>query len=208
MADPLASQVVKIDYTTTTFDGQHVEITLCRGREPASGLEPPPEESVVCRLIIKFSSAAGEALPDPDQYMASLNPEGYAIADPVIVSVHIAHADPITATLLQRFPWARWLEVARDVARAGGATPVVRQRITKAIRRELGIPNPPGRKGHPHEWYRMIAERYLSMRAQGVSAPTATLAEELGYNRNTVAGMIRRARQLGYLPPGQQGRAG
>ena len=47
-----------------------------------------------------------------------------------------------------------------------------------------------------------------ALRAEGARDPTARIAREMVYSRNTVAGWVRRARELGLLPPARRGRAG
>ncbi len=118
------------------------------------------------------------------------------------VKVEVTSAEGVTPSMLQRFPWGKWLTAA-DAARRGdwmaapeayGLAPPERKR--------------PGRKGHDLAHYKRIAERYQKLRAQGVEAPAKVMAHEGSYNENTVRGWIRRCREMGLLPPGRPGRAG
>jgi hypothetical protein len=59
----------------------------------------------------------------------------------------------------------------------------------------------------PASFYRQVADAYTGLRAQG-NRPAVELAEANGVPITTVHRWIRRARELGYLPPGQKGRAG
>ena len=150
-------------------------------------------------------------------------------ADPTSVphqveEVSLCLAGGLTPTDLQRFPWSRWLSVADAIARAGdrisqdswwserGDDPdTAAGKIQKALIADLDIPirrRRPGRKGHPPEFYEEVAKRYLELRVAGARNPTARIASERVYSRNTVAGWVKRARELGYLPPGRRGRAG
>jgi hypothetical protein len=59
----------------------------------------------------------------------------------------------------------------------------------------------------PPTFYRQVAEAYRGLRAQG-NRPAVELAEANGVPVTTAHRWIRRARELGYLGPGQKGRAG
>jgi hypothetical protein len=125
---------------------------------------------------------------------------------------------------LSRFAWARWLAVAEAIARTGGdighpswrsddlADPsTVVGQMTRATYAEYGVAlrtTKPGRKGHPASFYEEIAARYRELLAEGYTDPTRRISEERQYSRNTVAGWIRKARQLGYLAPARKGKAG
>lgn len=127
----------------------------------------------------------------------------------------------VTATAVRRFAWSRWLGVTDAVARhpsdsswtqPGAEPPTPAGSLHRALFAELGyrvnLRGRPGRRGHPEDFYRDIADRYRQLTIRGVRNPTKTIAEERKYSRNTVAGWVRRARQLGYLPPARRGRAG
>jgi hypothetical protein len=132
-----------------------------------------------------------------------------------VEAVSLWEPDGITPTELQRFAWSRWLTVADAIARDADAAPA---KVTRAIYEEHGAPLPsgkrPGRKGRPPEFYEQIATRYKELRAAGERSPTKAIVEELRrsqnewVSRNTVAGWIKRARELGYLQPGRRGRPG
>jgi hypothetical protein len=130
----------------------------------------------------------------------------------------------LTPTDIRRFPWARWLEVADVMARlpdpqgdpswfqpeprastAGG-------KLKRAIYAEAGVKinlrGRPGRTGHGSEFYEEVAKRYTELMKAGVRSPTKTIAQERNYSRDTVAGWVRRARELNYLPKARKGRAG
>ena len=66
----------------------------------------------------------------------------------------------------------------------------------------------PGRKGHPDDFYRDVACRYLELRAQGKTNPTTLIARDDLVSRDTVSDWVKGARERGYLPPGLRGRAG
>ena len=113
----------------------------------------------------------------------------------------------LTPSRLQRFGWRRWMDVADALARSGGKD---HSKVRSAIRKDRGLPlGRPGRAGHDRSHYERVAQRYEQLRQAGnVSNPTAKIAEEWNYSRNTVAGWVRRCRELGLLPPGRRGRAG
>jgi hypothetical protein len=139
----------------------------------------------------------------------------------------------LSASLLRRFAWDRYLTIA-DAARrnavaakdSGRRSQPVRGPLTMSDDTVVGpftvpqIPktfyvqsDPPvaqrpwGAK-RPDEFYRSVANRYTELRASGERNPTAVIAREMGYNRNTVAGWVRKARTLRYLPAARPGRAG
>lgn len=130
----------------------------------------------------------------------------------------------VTPTDIRRFAWARWLEVADVIARlpdpdrdpswfqpeppastAGG-------KLKRAIYAEAGVRfnmrGRPGRKGYGLDFYQDVAQRYTELLKAGSRSPTKTIARERGYSRDTVAGWVRRARELNYLPKARKGRAG
>jgi hypothetical protein len=78
---------------------------------------------------------------------------------------------------------------------------------------KYGLAPRPGRRGHPEEHYRWVAERYIALarqgRSRGIRALIAKEAEErsgLPVAENTVGDWIHRARNLGFLAPGMRGR--
>jgi hypothetical protein len=139
---------------------------------------------------------------------------GYLRADPqdprsaplAIREVRLVLPHGATASDVRRFGWTRWLAVADAISRwraddesAGeaitraGTTALRKERILRARR--------PGRRGHPDEFYRQIAARYVAVRAAGVRNPRVKMADEMHVSVHTVAGWIERARELGYLQP-------
>jgi transposase len=65
-----------------------------------------------------------------------------------------------------------------------------------------------GRPGYPDEHYREIAELYSTLILAGERAPNEKIAKIKDYSPSTVAGWVKKARELGYLPPGKKGKAG
>jgi hypothetical protein len=131
----------------------------------------------------------------------------------------------ITPTVLHRFPWRRWLALAEverralDLTSSPKAQEMAGYEASEARTAFLrGDPIPkrwdaapsarPGRKGHPADKYESVAKRYLGLVREGVYNPTATIAKEESVSRNTAAGWVAKARQLGYLPKGRPGKAG
>ena len=53
-----------------------------------------------------------------------------------------------------------------------------------------------------------IAKRYLTLCSRGHRHPLPQLAEEFGISRTQARDRVHKARELGYLKPGKQGRAG
>ncbi len=127
-------------------------------------------------------------------------------------TIQLSMPGRITPTELRRFPWDRWLDRADFAIR----DPMMRPRVfTAGLEKDASsakaskpepAPGRPGRRGHPDEHYREVAERYRQLHAEGVTNPTATIAAERFANHNTVAGWLRGARERGYLPPGRRGR--
>ena len=137
-----------------------------------------------------------------------------------VQSVRLSLPGRMTASEIRRFPWSHWLSFSDSFARealvpghrtmAGVPQEVAVRRAaaSKAAPSPVGELRTPGRRGHPDEHYRMIAERYLELRKGGVRNPTATIAAEQTVNRNTVAGWLRVARERKYLPPARPGKPG
>ena len=180
-----------------------------RPRRLRSRFAPDASEDVVGTLAVWFSR---EDPADPTS------------APRQVEEVSLSLAGGITPTDLQRFPWSRWLNVADAIARAGDRMSQISWfseraddpdtadgKMLNARIADLDIPirrRRPGRKGHPPEFYEEVAKSYLELRVAGVRNPTARIAIERVYSRNTVAGWDTRARELGNLPPGRRGRAG
>jgi hypothetical protein len=105
---------------------------------------------------------------------------------------------------IRRFGWVRWLAVADAVARWRPNDDSLGVAITDAGTRALRLEGTlrkrrPGRRGHPAEFYKKIADRYIDLTARGARNPRAQIASETGKSIDTVAGWLRRARELGYL---------
>lgn len=151
----------------------------------------------------------------------------------VVTDVRIRLPGGLTPTRLQRFPWARWLRVAEAAHRSRGPSypspyPNPREgrrayhedwgrlsaNLSLAAEEAIKGRKPeaaklrPGRPGYPDSFYREVAEVYQSLVATGEAAPNLRMAEQWSYSRNTVAGWVKKARQLGYLPPAKKGKAG
>lgn len=123
---------------------------------------------------------------------------------------------PMRPSDLQRFAWSRYFHIARCAMAfsAGGRQHKSKEwaKTLLAIAEASGVAVPtlstPGRKGHPREFYEQVAARYLQLLAMGETAPDTVLAREMNQARSTVAGWVRRARELELLPPARAGRAG
>jgi hypothetical protein len=119
-----------------------------------------------------------------------------------------------------RLPWANLFTVADAIdkqERSRGRYLEALHPILEMLHTLEARPRPPraprvmkrpGRAGHPDEHYAKVAERYLALRGRGVTNPTKTIADEWHQARSTVAGWVHEARERGYLPPAQPGRAG
>jgi hypothetical protein len=107
-----------------------------------------------------------------------------------------------TPSDIRRFGWQRWLSVVEAAARwrpSDDGTAMTKVG-THALRAEGVLrERRPGRRGHPPAFYKSIAERYIALVAQGVHDPRAAIARETGKSVDTVAGWLRRARELKYL---------
>jgi hypothetical protein len=69
-------------------------------------------------------------------------------------------------------------------------------------------PRKRGRPPRPEAHYRDVALEYLEIYEGGSRTVLKELAERRGIPRQTVRDWVARARQIGYLAPGKQGRAG
>ncbi len=183
-------------------------------------LPPPP-----------WAAQQAVSIPEPDTELATLevwfhraDPEDLK-SEPVGISgVSLWVRDGLNPSDLKRFAWASWLPIAEAVARTGGDISsalwrsddgfdpkTVQGLASRAYYDAWGLKykkRRPGRKGHEPEFYEQVAKRYLELLSQGVRSPTQTIAHETNYSRDTVAGWVGRARQLGFLPPARRGRAG
>ena len=85
-------------------------------------------------------------------------------------TIQLSMPGRITPTELRRFPWDRWLDRADFAIR----DPMMRPRVfTAGLEKDASsakaskpepAPGRPGRRGHPDEHYREVAERYRQLR--------------------------------------------
>jgi hypothetical protein len=135
---------------------------------------------------------------------------------PRLVGGSLERSEPIYPTDLGRFGWSQWATVAGEALRrqiAGRAHIPARETdlIHRAASKALGVRSAKGRPGpKPRDpsFFAGIARRYSELLAQGELAPTKRLADEMDYERSTMAGFVRKARKLGYLGAARRGRAG
>lgn len=96
-----------------------------------------------------------------------------------------------------------------ELTDSGGAadslTVTVKERSAAMLRRSALFNAPPGPK--PDDFYEKVAIAYerLSVRS---NRPAVEIAEAVEVPLTTVHRWVKRARQLGYLPPGRKGRRG
>lgn len=202
-------EVTEDGWVTLTFLG-----TEPRSRVPHRRHQPwDPSGVVPARVVGQLS--VRYAREDPDDPTSDLT-------DPKQVDLYLPGG--VTPTEIRRFAWARWLDVADVIVRlpdserdpswfqpeplAGTAGGKLKRAIYAEAGVKINMRGRPGRKGHPREFYEVIAKRYRELLEQGVRSPTKTIAQEYRYSRDTAAGWVRRARELGFLPPARKGRAG
>jgi len=118
---------------------------------------------------------------------------------------------------LQRFAWSRWSTIATAALRrhlAGQAQVPIEhgEPLMVAVNVAMGADQPRRRPGprstRGPEFFRGIADRYEALVAAGELKPTQRLAQERGYNRNTMAAFVRKARAMNFLGPAKHGRTG
>lgn len=195
MAENLPNELVGT-YYERPLDRVVVEIVDPR-RDPATcPLRDAGDNAVIGRLSFYYSAELQGDIVRP------------SVAGRPI-SVTMTWGDGVTASHLQRFSWKRWLAVADATRRSelGGGE----EASVAGMRALMAWPDAPrkrGPKGHGSEFYEEIAKEYLAIRKKGIESPDKAIARDRGVNRNTVAGWIRKCRQLGLLPPGRPGRAG
>jgi hypothetical protein len=97
------------------------------------------------------------------------------------------------------------VELVDSGSAADSLTVTVKERSAAMLRRSKLFKAPPGAK--PDDFYEMVATVYerLSVRS---NRPAAEIAEAVEVPLTTVHRWVKRARQLGYLPPGRKGRRG
>lgn len=144
----------------------------------------------------------------------------------------IATSDVLDIGEISRFPWNRWLRVARLHAEAETAlvrgeasdkwltteekapdTPRGRRAnlATEAAKRAsgaIGAAPRPGRHGHGQDFYKEVADRWRELVLSGDKAPARTIATERNFSVNTVNGWLRRARQIGLSVPSMRASKG
>ena len=183
------------DYSMPAVQGRTFTVTFFRGHLPKrrplspSAMRKALTGERVGELSIRFAGT-----PDGD------------IGD--VESVELKRRDGLTPSILQRFPWDHWITASDAYVRHGSTAAVGLAPATKATNalRETGRP---GRKGHPPEFYERIARRYVDLRVSGDRHPVKTIADEEGQSRNTAAGWVKKARELGHLPKARRtGKAG
>jgi hypothetical protein len=123
-----------------------------------------------------------------------------------------------TPSEVARLPWVNIFTVADALAKTVGPrgrpipSAVVQMMQTLEARpsrtKSPKIARRPGRAGHPDDHYAKVAQRYLALRARGVTNPTKAIADEWNYSRSTVAGWVHEARRRGHLGAARPGRAG
>lgn len=150
-----------------------------------------------------------------------------------VLKAGLSTGTAVPPTAISRFPWARWVTAAETVLRQHGLEPPLVQledgtfeegpaalrvaemlpAIIEALREMPPRPAKPGRRGIPTDFYEAIATRYSAHVAAGKRHPVQAITDEetaagRPVSRGTVASWVRRARQLGLLPPAKRGRAG
>lgn len=172
-----------------------------------------PSEAQDARPVARFSINRKGGVKDATELQIQLGKTGRA--------EWIAIRSPVglMPSEVARLPWQNLFAVAdaidKSVGRGRGLRPlsaVAEKMHTLEARRRRPRPpkvtKRPGRAGHPDEHYAKVAERYLALRARGVTNPTKTIADEWGYSRSTVAGWVHEARKRGHLGTAVPGRAG
>lgn len=87
---------------------------------------------------------------------------------------------------------------------ADSLTVTVKERSAARLRRSALFNAPPGPK--PDGFYERVAIAYEELSRS--NRPAAEISEAVGVPLTTVHRWVKRARQLGYLPPGRKGRRG
>jgi len=127
------------------------------------------------------------------------------------------HPIPFSADVLRRLPIPRWTAQAH-VRIAGLAKGAMSKGEVQAEVRRLArskVAPAPGRRGYPRDYYRRLALDYLDLQDKGVvRGIRAELAKrETRRQKKTVTTIqirdaVSRATELGFLAPGDPGRAG
>ena len=172
-----------------------------------------PSEDPDARLVARFSINRRWHVRDATELQIQLDESGRAQWIAIRSKRGLGPSD------VARLPWANLFTVADAIDKSEGARrdPDAISNLVETMRTletKRRPPKPPrlarrpGRAGHPDEHYQRVAERYVALRARGVTNPTKTIADERHQARSTVAGWVHEARKRGYLPPARPGRAG
>ena len=97
------------------------------------------------------------------------------------------------------------VELADSGNAADSLTVTVKERSAAMLRRSALFNAPPGPK--PDGFYKKVAIAYERL-SERSNRPAAEISEAVGVPLTTVHRWVKRARQLGYLPPGRKGRRG
>jgi hypothetical protein len=122
--------------------------------------------------------------------------------------VTLAPHVPMTAADLRNLPWARLLRAAEAIVLAQHSDTIDAWNAATA---EAAIEptRGPGRPKLGYAFIFSVAERYQQLIEAGDPTPALRIAQEHNNAEpSTVRGWIRRARELGFLKPTTQGRAG
>jgi hypothetical protein len=183
--------------TRRTADG--VEFTLHKNQQELKGAYDE-----VARLIVRFDR-------DPETN------------HPIVTAVSLDASrsrTPLTASVLKRFPWERWLRSAEtiyttpqpDLFYSGGDWREQRANYLDTwaeyhdkVQAAVGHP---GARGREPAHYRRVAALYQALLTDGETKPIKRLADDLGISIHTISGWVKKARSLGYLPKGHKGKAG
>ncbi len=189
MTDPISSHYCAIPPGGVTDETVVVEVWFNTPEVPL--LEETPRSDF--RLEAMFELAAdGDVRPNA-------------------ISVTLRDPGGLTRAEIGRFPWSRWIRVAHAKARSTRFySEELRAELDASARaaQALEPSSRPGRRGHPDEFYAAIADCYQTHLNAGERNPTARVGEDHSVGRSTAAGWIRKARELGYLPPARRGSAG
>jgi hypothetical protein len=166
--------------------------------------ELTPDGTVVLRL---GRLVGGKVRYDRLEVQYLRQKPGDPTSAPIAISeVRYITPDGSTPSDIGRFGWQRWLPITHAAASwhaiGDDAGDAMTRAGTRALRAE-GLPRTgrPGRKGHPPQFYKRIADRYRALRAKGIHNPRVVIARETNSSVDTVAKWIKRARDLGYIPP-------
>jgi hypothetical protein len=123
------------------------------------------------------------------------------------ITLDFSEGGSIDSTDLRAIPIAALKQRLRGLAESVG-------QMTPTYNPARYAPRPrPGRPGYPDEHYRFIAIRYITLAREGRSRGirgllAAEMSGRLGVHiaENTIGEWLHRARELGFLAPGQRGK--